>query len=253
MNKEEYELMRQEMTDLVYKYELFVKDGSITDLRYNKTFYDQLKKHRYYEIENEIMAKAIEIQTKNNTGIELPNFISKMETSYHGENQTAVKKNEYANQIIPLMDKISPNEKHEFEQYFHDFIYKYHPLITLTQDKDYINSFQVLRRCYCENNRKSFNAILDTLTNKLDEMQKTTTEEFTEASIAYYDIRVNISKQMLDNKTKYPYNKTEVFQDNMTIQAEKDDIEIQTDKLRQAGLKIHKDYINVFGKDYKLA
>ena len=51
----------------------------------------------------------------------------------------------------------------------------------------------------------------------------------------------------------YPYNKIELFNDEMTVQAEKDDLEIKAKQMTEALKSAKIDFKNVFSFDFTLA
>ena len=75
-------------------------------------------------------------------------------------------------------------------------------------------------------------------------------EKYVEASQVYFNFRQTIVNTINQSREKYPYNKIELFNDDMTSLAEKDDLEIKAKKMKEAVLAAKKDFKDEFGTEF---
>lgn len=250
MNKQEYEEMRQEFASLIYEYELQLKRGFLTDCRYNATYYDVLKEVRRAEAEIAVMTQAI--QSKGNHKIEdILNAINKAKEEYKTELQTTENKHNYCVQLLSIIDQFDKSVFDQSEQSFKEFILNYHPVVCLNASKEAKQVYDMLKRFYVECNHLGFKEYFG-MNKKVFEVDDITEDRYIEASQVYYNFRNTISNALNNLTNQYPYNKISVFNDEMTVLAEKDDLEIKAKKLSEALKNAKKDFYDNFGFEFSL-
>ncbi|MBQ7641290.1 MAG: hypothetical protein IJS83_02375 [Acholeplasmatales bacterium] len=249
MNKQEYEEMRLEFADLVYRYEAFMKRGYLTDCRYSLTYFEALKEARRYESEAAVITQAI--QSKDKYKIEeILKAIDNAKESYKQEMIQTENKHNYCVQLFSIINKFDKSVFDESENLFRKFIYDYHPVVCLNASKDAKNVYEMLKKFYFECNHLGFKEFLE-MNKKVFEVDPITEDRYVEASQVYFQFRGNINNTFNQLEKQYPYNKISVFEDEMRIIAEKDDLEIRVKKLKELLKNVRKDFFDAFGFEMK--
>ena len=250
MNKQEYNEMREEFASLVYQYERYLKVGFLTDCRYNALFFDELKKLRRAEAEIALISQAIQAKENNKIDVIL-NAIDKTKAEFKKELVQTENKHNYCVQLLSIVDKFDKSVFDLSEKYFRDFIFTHHPVVNLNAKKEAKDIYELLKRFYFECNYLGFKEFLNS-NIKVFECDEVTEEKYVEASQVYFQFRNTINNTLNELSKKYPYNKNDIFNDEMTVQAEKDDIEIQAKKMTEALKNARKDFFDAFGFEIKL-
>lgn len=252
MNKEEYIEMRQEFASLIYDFENFMKNGFLADCKYNVAFYDSLRKIRDAEMQVAVISSALK-DKKNN--VEITEILKKIEDAkknYSVETLQTENKHKYCTQLIQILSKFDKSAYEASEKHMRDFLIKYHPVVCLNAKKEARDTYEMLKRFYFECNFVGFQEYLNQNITVF-EVEEINEDRYVEASQVYFRFRQTIMDSINKSKDKYPYNKITLFNDDMTIQAEKDDLEIKADKV-QTGLKAaKKDFFDTFGFEFKIS
>ena len=250
MNKQEYTEMRQEFAQLVYEYELQLKRGFLTDCRYNVTYFDALKDLRQCEAEIALITQAI--QSKPTHKIEdILNALTRAKEEFKKETETTENKHNYCLQLLSIIDQFDKSVFDQSEIKFRDFIVNYHPVVCLNTSKEAKQAYDMLKRFYFECNHLGFDEFFG-MNKKLFDVGDITEDRYVEASQVYYNFRNTISNALKNLENQYPYNKIAVFNDEMTVLAEKDDLEIRAKKLAEALKNAKKDFFDNFGFDFSI-
>ena len=250
MNKQEYQEMRQEFADLVYRFEAFLKNGFLVDCRYNAIFYDSLKTVRRSEAEIGVIAHAIQLKNKKNIN-DILKMLDEAKKNFKSELTQTEQKHSYCVQLLNIIDKFDESVFNDCEKRFKEFILNYHPVICLNPSVEAKTAYDMLKRFYFECNHLGFAEYLATVKEKF-EVKPIEEDRYTEASQVYFKFRMQINETLDKMKNTYPYNKAEIFKDEMTVMAEKDDLEIKSKKLNDALAAARRDFKNNFGFDFTL-
>ena len=251
MNKQEYQEMRDEFAGLVYQYERYLKVGFLTDCRYNAVFFDSLKVIRRCEAEIAVITQAIRAKESHPID-QILKGIEKAKEDFAKEIVQTENKHNYCVQLLSIIDKFDKSVFDICEKNFRDFIFAYHPVVNLNTDPNAKNIYEMAKRFYVECNYLGFDEYLEN-NKKVFEVPEIAEEKYTEASQVYFQFRTTINKTLNELPKSYPYNKIELFNDEMTVRAEKDDLEIKAKQMTEALKSAKKDFKNVFSFDFTLA
>ena len=252
MNKEEYIEMRQEFASLVYTFENFMKNGFLVDCKYNVAFYDTLKKIREAELKLNVVVTAMKDKENNVPIDKILTRIENTKKEYNVEALQTENKHKYCMQLIQILSKFDKSAYEASEKIMKDFLIKYHPVVCLNAKKEAREKYEMLKRFYFECNFVGFQEFLDQNITvfETDEINE---DRYVEASQVYFRFRQTITDSINKSKELYPYNKMELFNDDMTIQAEKDNLEIKAKQVENALKSAEKDFKAEFGFDFKFA
>lgn len=250
MNKQEYLEMRQEFADLIYAYESFLKNGFLVDCRYNAVFYPELTKVRRLEAEIGVIAHAVQLKEKENINVILK-MLDEAKANFKKEVETAEQKNRYCRQLLSIIDQFDKSVFEACEKKFKEFVFDFHPVVCLNPSADAKKAYDMLKRFYFECNHLGFTEYFGTVKEKF-EVAPVEEDRYTEASQVYFKFRNQITATIEKMKNTYPYNKSTIFSDEMTVMAEKDDLEIKSKRLSEALVSARKDFNEKFGFDFDL-
>ncbi len=245
MNKQEYQEMRDEFATLVYNYEAFLKSGFLTDCRYNVAFFEPLKEIRKCEAEIAVITQAIQAKATHKIEVVL-NAIKEAKEKFATEQLQTENKHNYCLQLLSIINKFDKSVFDESEKEFKEFILQYHPVVNLNPSKEAKATYDMLKRFYLECNHLGFKEYLAT-NIKVFEVPELTEDKYVEASKIYFNFRTTINQQFNDLSKKYPNTKINVFEDEITVQSEKDDLEIKAKKLKEGLVSARKDFYDNFG------
>ena len=250
MNKEEYIEMRQEFASLIYDFENFMKNGFLADCKYNVAYYDTLREIRKTEMTVAVIAHAMKDKENNVPITEILKKIENAKKDYDVEQLQTENKHKYCTQLIQILSKFDKSAYEASEKHMRDFLIKYHPVVCLNTKKEARDTYEMLKRFYFECNFVGFQEYLDKNITMF-EVPEITEDRYVEASQVYFRFRQTITDSLMKSQDKYPYNKIKLFNDDITIQAEKDELEIKAKKLKQGLAAAQKDFKESFGFDFK--
>ena len=193
------------------------------------------------------------IHGKNNN-VEITEILKKIENakkSYGVELMQTENKHKYCTQLIQILSKFDKSAYEASENHMKDFLIKYHPVVCLNTKKEARDTYEMLKRFYFECNFVGFQEYLDQNISMF-EVDEITEDRYVEASQVYFRFRQTITDSINKTRDKYPYNKIELFNDDMTIQSEKDNLDIKAKSLKQGLAAAQKDFYDAFGFELKL-
>lgn len=248
MNREEFDLMKKEFGDFIYRYEWFLKNGFLADLKYNTVFYDYINEVAKIHSETQLIANCLSIPA-----IKVKEEIEKYKNEIASQMKREEEKHEYAKLIIGNYDKETLERKKEMEKLFHDFALNYHPIVTINRNTEMKDVFQTLRKLYNENNLDAFKLLFEE-SKKGFEAPVIEEKDFNDVQRAYMQMKNNLAQTMNNLVKKYPYTKTDVFKDNdeMRIKAEEGEIIAARSKEIKANKEARAKYKEVFNKEFSL-
>ena len=252
MNKEEFLEMRKEFGELVVNFDRFQKDCFILDLNYNLAFYDVLHPIRELELETFILSQALEMKEKNEKEEDITKYLDRVSEQFADENLRAENKNNYAKQVIGYTSRLSKEERLEVENIYADFMIENHPVVNLINSQEAKNSYETIKKFYMESNLLGLKEILDVQKKFLAHEDVNDEAEFVKYSQVYFETRQKITSSFNKQSKEYPMNKKPVFNDEMSIEREHDELKLHMKKEKEKNNEMHNHFIEVFGKDYSI-
>lgn len=252
MNKEEFLEMRKEFGSLVANFDRFQKDCFIIDLNYNLAFFQELEPTRKLELEIYIIGQAIAQKDLGKSVDEIKQYIDHIKESYEKERESAKNKNNYAKQVIAYTSRISKEERQEVEDLYFNFMVENHPLVNLLANETAKGAYEIIKKYYFESNLPGLKEILPVQGKALEHSEINDENEYIKFSQVYFDSRNQVTKAYTEQSKKYPFVKREVFKDEMSIERERDELNLNRKKLEQTNKKAHEDFVKNFEFDFSL-
>lgn len=249
MNKKEFEEMQIEFAEFVYKYKVFIKSGYLFDLKYNRRFFKFLVECQELEIKISLMKQAIDLAAEGNNRDEIFENLVKALEKLPEEKAKFLKKNDYANQIMELNDKLTDENIKEFENIYYQYIFDYHPFVRVALPESVKPIIDLLDRFYYENNKGAFVEMLE-LNKKTLTALPIQEEHYNQVSQFYYELRKKINSEYHQRAKNYPYDRLNLFDDEMTVAREEGDILLKISNYKKVFDEMLKDFVNLFGKDF---
>lgn len=250
MNPIEFKELQNQMIESVYAYERFLKKGNLLDVEFNYNFHDYIEKGYKLDQENILMQDII-LKLNNKESLEsIESYISEFKAKYNKVYVALKQKERNCKAVCENSKVMSSAVIDEFERVFKDYVSSYHPAIKVYITKNEADLFEQLKKCYYENNYNAFQMLLDLNKNlkKIDIPE----EKYIEASQYYYSIMQQIKLDVDKRKNAYPYDKENVFNDEITIASEEAEFKVEMSKLLGINTSLHKDLVSAYGEDISL-
>ena len=251
MNLNEFLEMKNEFAEYIYRYEYFLKCGAINDCYYNYYFHQYLDEIKYLDTESKVMASLIDMKNNNETPEKIEEFMKNARDSYQKEKAMIEKKNMMAKAVVENNNKMSMEDKKQFEIDYLDYVKKNHPVVKCLISDEEESLFSLISKCYKENNYSGFKQILEMNKNTFTNPEYKP-DDFNKISGYYYDMKKNVNADYLRKQDIYPFNKAEVLKNEMSVAREAGDLKAKLTKFREANKNIHEDYKLNFGVDFSL-
>lgn len=249
MNKKEFEEMQIEFAEYVYNHKKFVKKGYLFDLKYNRRFYDKLVVAQEYEIKIGLIKQAIDLALAGNDKEVIYENLAKALEKLPDEKMKFANKNAYANRIMSFCDKLTDADNEEFENIFYQYIFDYHPFVRVALPESIKPVIDLLDRLYFECNKNGFIEVLE-LNKKALTALPITEDHYTQVSQFYYELKKKMNIEKNQKMTKYPYDRLNLFDDEMNVASEEGDILLRTSNLKKVYEAMLVDFNNIFNKEY---
>lgn len=248
MNRKEFEQLQLEFAQQMFSYEQFCKLGYQLENKFCFYFYEYMEKEYKLMTENEMMQKVI-ILLKDKKGLmEVEKCIEAYKLSLSKSIVSLNSKYNYAKQIVNALN----NDGLEYlEEDFKNYVMKYHPAVKMLVTKQEGEFYKQLKKMYFDNNYSGFQAVYD-LNKNLIQPYSIAEDKYIETAEYYYKVLEQIKLDVNKKKNIFPYNKEEVFVDDLTIAAEVAEFKIKINKLLGINKSLHKDIIEIYGEDINL-
>ena len=246
MDSFEFNKIQKELGNYLYEYEKFIKDGHYLDMKYTNQFYSLLEEQFTINFENillqQVCSKLIDKQSLD----DIDSFIKSNKKEYNQKLVSYRKKNGNSKYVINAFNNDEVTK--EFEEIFKAYCIENHPAVKIMITKLERLTFDELRVHYLNNNLSAY--------TELYELQKgvirpcmLNDEQYSKA-IEYYDkIKNDIANEMEAKLSEYPYNKKEVFENEITIAREKAELVVDINRKKQMNKALHQDIVNLYGED----
>ncbi len=251
MNKTEFLEMQKEMADYVYNYEYFIKCGVIYESFYNSQFAKYIDEMHYYDIENGLLLTINEMKLKGSSEEELDAFIEKVKTKFNNEKSFIENKHKKCIEVKTRTESLSKEQLDEIENIYLDFVRKNHPIVKLVTTNEEKEIFPVIRMLYYENNYDGLKRILEDHKDLFKDVE-IPESEYNKVNGYFYNTRIQINKDRDQKSKKYPYDKSQVTVDEISIAREEGDLRTKISKLKEINQNLRKDTKNNFNKDITL-
>ncbi|MCR5350247.1 MAG: hypothetical protein K6E20_04565 [Acholeplasmatales bacterium] len=251
MNREEFNEMRKEFGDYVYNYEYFQKVGYITDMYYTNKFSQELIKIQKLEIENIVMSQSLDLFIKGEKLENIKNYCEESKNRYSKDYTKFSNKIIKAEQFIKHHEKMSEDEKKEFEQEYLKFCIELHPVVKCKVNKEENEAYLILRDFYFTNNYSGFKEFLELHKDAFKPVEYLETE-FNTISSFYLENKTRINTDYNKRHTLYPYNKDAVLKDEISIAREQGELHVNITNLIRTNKELHEKFKAQFGYDYSV-
>ena len=249
MNRQEFDELRSEFAEYIYRYEYFLKCGYLNDLYYNKTFAAELDRTSALEFENSAINTAITEKQANGDQFILEEFlkaVSKQRGVIDGNIQN---KHRHANEVINHVEALTKDQKKAFEEEYLRVIKVFHPVVRVYSTELERKVFDTLRTFYFENNIDGF---IEYLTNNKSAFKDIDykPEMYNVVSGFYYENQKRINEDFAKKQQAYPYNKNEALKDEIGMARENGDIRARYTKLFRDNQTLKNNYKALFNEDF---
>ena len=249
MNSLEFKELQNEMGDLLYKFEAFLKKCHITDCKIINEYSDVIAESVRLKAENSILAGICRDLNDNKSLDEVDANIQDLKNKYKTNCVNFENKKAYAKKLIENLEDEELTK--ELEERFKEFVKENHPAVKILITKAERMTYDELRKLYLDNNLAGYDAFLD-LQKSFIRPCTLTEKDYNNANAYYYQIRGNIIAEMEKKKKEYPLILENVFENEMTIASHRANYIIENNKLKAANKALHQDVIRLYGEDVTL-
>lgn len=248
MNDMEFKELQTEFGKMIFSYEAFCKKGYLLDIEYNYHFHDYIEKEYRLLEENELLKNVVLMLKEKKSLAEIEKHISDTSVKYNKNIVALRNKAKNSEHIYRVGKELSLEVVSEFEKEFKEYLMENHPAVKIMISPQEKAVYNQLRSFYFENNYGSYSAFLD-LNRKVIQPSLLTADKYDMAAKYYYNTMGEIRLDMNKKKNTYPYNKEEVFLDEMNLAAEEADFKIRLNALLGINKSLHQDVMEVYGED----
>lgn len=249
MNSLEFKELQNEMGNVLYKYESFLKKSHVLDCKIINEFYEQIRESIRLKNENIIITNVCKMLNDNKTLEEVDSYINENKNKHEISMTNLEKKKEYSKVLMEALKDEEVNN--ELESRFKEFVKENHPAVKILITKAERMTYDQLRKLYLDNNLSGFEAFLD-LQSSFIRPCALEEKDYNNANGYYYQTRNNIFMEMEKKKKEYPLVLENVFENEMTIESHRANYIIENNKLKAQNKALHQDLINLYGEDIKL-
>jgi hypothetical protein len=249
MNSLEFKELQNEMGNLLYKYEAFLKRCHITDCKIINEYHDVIAESIRLRAENSILASVCSMLNEKKSLDEVDNQIQDAKNKYQTTCVNFNNKREYAKVLLKNLN--DEESTRELEERFKEFVIENHPAVKILITKMERMSYDQLRKLYLDNNLGGYESFLE-LQKSFFRPCQLTEKDYNTANAYYFDMRGKIVQEMDKKSKEYPLIFENVFENEMTIASHRANYIIENNKLKAANKSLHQDVINVYGEDINL-
>ncbi len=251
MTREEFILIRDELTKVVINFEILQRKIHFLKCSYFIEYNEELEQELYLKYENQYLSQAI---IKKADGESLESIAEYLE-SCQKEFDIIVRnfQNKYKNyqEMAKRLDHYTATDMEKLDQEFADYCSLYHPVIKAHSTPLESNIYSTLASLYRTGNVVGFRNVL--LESK---------DSFTSTAVALeeYDVIASFYKESLENLKaltikcgkEFPLDRENIFIDEAAHIREQTRLRENNYKLREANISLHNDFKLNFEKDFSL-
>lgn len=249
MNSFEFKELQNEMGNVLYIYESFLKKSHIIDCKIVNEFHDQIKENIRLRNKNTIIVNVCKMLNENKTLDEVDAYINECRGKYETSMANLARKKDYAKVLVESLKDEEVTK--ELEERFKDFVKENHPAVKILITKAERMTYDELRKFYLDNNLSGFESFLD-LQSSFIRPCALEEKDYNNANAYYFQTRNNIFAEMEKKKKEYPLALENVFDNEMTIESHRANYIIENNKLKAANKALQQDLIKVYGEDITL-
>lgn len=248
MNRKEFEEIQEQMAKSLIVYERFLKKSNYLKAKYNCHFGKYTEQELKYRIENDIMINVVKMITEEKSVDEIEQLIEKGKKMYA---KTMVDlANEFKHDTFVVYN-FENTDLNVMEEIFEKYVRENHPAIKMAISNEEAQVYNALRALYCDNNIPGFENVLELNKNLLSKVEYTE-DKFVEYYKYYLKTARDIQNDMEKKLKAFPFDKEEMFKDNISLAAEEGELRVRVNKLSQANKNLHKDLTKLYGEDINL-
>lgn len=251
MTKQEFYDIKEEFAAVTCKFEQMNKKVNELRAKYNKYFFPQIMANKHLVAEISLLTNLVSLKSKNENDEEIERVRNEFVNKVLAEEIDDINKHNKFVSIVNNFEKHTQEENDQFEFKVENFILDYHPFVNINMNPKVQNVFKLLMTMYYDNNIEGFDEIFEMNKNGLAHPE-IGEDDYQRAQKLYLQFKIAYQKNYNELKNQFPLNKEVVFLNEVSMDSEKDDLEISIKKLLGMNEAIHKDYIATFGSDYKI-
>ena len=241
--------LQNDIKNILVEYTHFLKKAADLDLKYTTEFKDEIVKDFKLRNENSMLVQATTMLNDKKSLDEVDKYIEKYKANYSILfNNLNAKINNFS---LAISNPLAEDKEKELEDHFINVVKTASPLLSIDSDPSYFNAFNLLQMLYQQHNYETYFADYD-LNKELFKEKDYQNVDF-EKYVAYYmSLMQNITADINDKKTKYPFTKENVFEDEITIARERGDFRAVLSKVSEANKAIKADFKALYGENVEL-
>lgn len=245
----DFKKMQDNLRDILVNYAYFLKKGAQIDFKYTNTFKDEILKDFKLRNENTMLVTALSKLNEKKSLEEVDKYIEDYKKSY--AKNLEVLNQRIINAGIVVERQLDETAAKELENHFVEMIRKYSPLLIINPDPYYLKAYELLQMLYQQDNYQTYFAAYDL--NKEIFVEKNFEGVDFDKYVSYYmTLMQNITLDTKERKNNYPFNKEEVFTDEISIARESGDFKARLNKILEANKAIKEDFKAAYGEDISL-
>lgn len=249
MNSLEFKELQNEVGDLLYKYESFLKKSHITDCRIINEYSDLILESLCLRNENSLLAHVCQMLNDKKSLDEVDAYIKEAKDKHQTNLINFNKKKEYSKKLVETLKDTEATK--ELEERFKEFVKENHPAVKIFITKVERMTYDQIRKCYLDNNLLEYESFLK-LQESFIRPCVLTEKDYNNANQYYYQIRNNIVAEMTKKKNEYPLILENIFENDMTIASHKANYIIENNRFKADNKSLHQNVINIYGEDITL-
>ena len=250
MNRQEFDELRNEFAEYIYRYEYFLKVGFLNDLYYNNEFKADLEVNALLEFENSVIYTACK-EKENNKDFDKTQLFEIAKQNKEQLLKSIKEKNAKSSRLVERFEKMSNQEKKDIETDYLNLVKVYHPVIRVFVTEEEKAVFNKIRQFYNENDVAGIQELLE-LNKGLFKDIEYLPEHYNKVSGFFYDNQKRINADYTKKMKEYPFNIGETLKDEITRARETGELRSRHTQLLRNNQELKKAYKKLYGEDFKL-
>ena len=250
MNREEFDELRSEFAEYIYRYENFLKNGYLNDLFYTFVFKDLLEPNAKLEFENQVMF-ALNKEKEANKDFDPTDILNASRENQKSLFDTIKRKNILAEETYNRVKGMVPEDIRNIETRYLQIVKKYHPVVRVFVSEDEKIVFNKLREFYNSNQMGAFDEILNLNVNLFQDIDYKP-EQYSNVAGFFYENQKRINADYTKKANTYPFNTSEILKDEISVAREKGELKSKHTKLLRDNQEFKKRFKELYNVDFQL-